>query len=294
VRVSVPATSANLGPGFDALGLALTLRDEVRVRLEPTTAPPVRVHVDGEGAATVGRDADNLVVKALHTTYRGLGLEPPHVSLWCTNRIPHARGLGSSAAASVAGVLAAQALVGRAEPGDGALHVAADLEGHPDNAAACLLGAMTIAWTDDAGAHAVRLDPVPGLRATVLVPDAGLATATSRGLLPPTVPHPDAAHSAGRAALLVAALTRRPDLLVAATEDRLHQGYRAEAMPATARLVAELRAAGVAAVVSGAGPSVLALTTESMSPPAVPAPRGWRVLDLRVDERGAEVVGTPA
>lgn len=293
VTVTVPATSANLGPGFDALGLALSLRDEVRVRLEPSSAPPVTVHVEGEGAGTVPRDATHLVVRALHTTYESLGLALPHVSLWCTNRVPHGRGLGSSAAATLAGVLAAHALAGRPEPGDGALRLATDLEGHPDNAAACLLGGLTIAWTDESGAHAVRLEPVEGLRATVLVPEVEMSTATARGLLPPTVPHHDASHTAGRAALLVAALTRRPDLLLPATEDRLHQGYRAEAMPATAALVAQLRAEGAAAVVSGAGPSVLALSAGGAALPTVPAARGWTVLDLQVSDRGAQVHPEP-
>jgi homoserine kinase len=289
VTVTVPATSANLGPGFDALGLALSLRDEVRVRVEPPAAPAVTVHVEGEGAGTVPRDATHLVVRALHTTYRSLGLDAPNVSLRCTNRVPHGRGLGSSAAATVAGVLAAYALAAAPEPGDAALALASEIEGHPDNAAACLLGGLTVAWADDAGPHAVRLDPVAGLRATLLVPAAELSTATARGLLPPTVPHADAAHTAGRAALLVAALTRRPDLLLPATEDRLHQGYRAGAMPATAALVAGLRAEGTAAVVSGAGPSVLALLPEGAGLPPVPAASGWTVLDLEVSASGAEV-----
>jgi homoserine kinase len=289
VTVTVPATSANLGPGFDALGLALSLRDEVRVRVEPPGAPAVQVHVEGVGAETVPRNATHLVVRALHAAYRSLGLEVPHVSLRCTNRIPHGRGLGSSAAAAVAGVLAAYALADRPDPGDAVLAVATRIEGHPDNAAACLLGGLTVAWTDDGGAHGVRLDPVAGLRATVLVPVAELSTKTARGLLPPTVPHPDAAHSAGRAALLVAALTQRPDLLLPATEDRLHQVYRAEAMPDTNALVAALRAEGVAAVVSGAGPSVLALLPDGATLPTVPAAAGWAVLDLQVSAAGAEV-----
>jgi homoserine kinase len=293
VTVTVPATSANLGPGFDALGLALSLRDEVRVRVEPPGAPAVTVHVDGEGADSVPRDATHLVARALRAAYDRLGVDPPPVSLRCTNRIPHGRGLGSSAAATVAGVLAAYALTGAAEPDGDALAVASEIEGHPDNAAACLLGGLTVAWTEGSGVHAARLDPVPGLRATVFVPATELSTATARGLLPPTVPHADAAHSAGRAALLVAALTQRPELLLPATEDRLHQVYRAGAMPGTAALVAELRAQGVAAVVSGAGPSVLALAAEDRAVPPVPAARGWAALDLEVSARGADVVATP-
>jgi homoserine kinase len=209
--------------------------------------------------------------------------------MWCTNRVPHGRGLGSSAAAAVAGVLAARTLSGADLDDDAVLAVATDIEGHPDNAAACLLGGLTIAWTDGPGAHAVRVEPVTGLRARVLVPAAELSTQTARGLLPATVPHADAAHSAGRAALLVEALTRRPDLLLPATEDRLHQGYRAAAMPETAALVAALRARGVAAVVSGAGPSVLALAAPGADVPTADLAGGWTVLDLVVSPEGARV-----
>ncbi|HEU4910267.1 MAG TPA: homoserine kinase [Actinomycetes bacterium] len=287
VTVTVPATSANLGPGFDALGLALSLRDEVRVRLEQPSAPEVTVHVDGEGAGAVPRDGSHLVVRAFHAVYDRLGLSRPHLSMWCTNRVPHGRGLGSSAAAAVAGVLAAQVLSRTGRDDEAALAVAGGIEGHPDNAAACLLGGLTVAWTEEEGPRAVRAEPVAGLRATVLVPATELSTETARGLLPATVPHADAAHSAGRAALLVEALTRRPDLLLPATEDRLHQRYRADAMPATSSLVDELRGRGLAATVSGAGPSVLVLGP-SGSPP-VEAPPGWTALDLAVDTRGAEV-----
>lgn len=290
VVVTVPATSANLGPGFDALGLALSLRDEVRVRVEEASAPEVTVHVEGAGSETVPRDASHLVVRSLLTTYDSLGLAQPHLTMWCTNRIPHGRGLGSSAAAAVAGILAARALSGADLDDDAVLGLAGAIEGHPDNAAACLLGGLTIAWTDGSVAHAVRLDPAPQVRAVLLVPDAELATEKARGMLPEVVPHADAAHSAGRAALLVAAMTSRPDLLVAATEDRLHQAYRAGAMPASAELVALLRGAGVAAVVSGAGPSVLALTTAGgPGLGSVAVPTGWLALDLEVALRGAEV-----
>lgn len=286
VTVTVPATSANLGPGFDALGLALTLYDEVHVEVADQPAGTVRVEVAGEGADTVPRDESHLVVRAMTLTCQHLGLERPPLVMRCTNRIPHGRGLGSSAAAAVAGVLAARELVAPDLSDDVVLALASRLEGHPDNAAACLLGGLTIAWTGQAGVRAVRTDPVAGLRAAVLVPTEALSTHTARGLLPEAVPHADAAHSAGRAALLVHALTRRPDLLLHATEDRLHQGYRASAMPGTARLVTDLRAQGVAAVVSGAGPSVLALLAEPLTD-LPPAADGWARLDLAVDAQGA-------
>jgi homoserine kinase len=294
VRVAVPATSANLGPGFDALGLALELRDEVRVRVAADDEPTVTVDIVGEGAATLPRDASHLVVRAALAAFADLGVPAPPLVLHCTNRIPHGRGLGSSAAAVVAGVLAARALAGAVDDEGrvAALAVSTALEGHPDNAAAALLGGLTIAW-DDGGPRAVRVDPSPRLRATVLVPDVELATTTARGLLPATVPHADAAHAAGRSALLVEALTRRPDLLLPATEDRLHQAQRAPAMPETADLVARLRTDGLAAVVSGAGPSVLVLTdADAVGEGDVERPLrgglvGWRVLPLGVAGGGA-------
>ena len=310
VKVAVPATSANLGPGFDALGLALELRDEVRVAVAADGEPAVTVEVLGEGEASLPRDASHLVVRAALAAFDDLGVPAPRLRLHCTNRVPHGRGLGSSAAAVVAGVLAARALAGAVDDADGrtaALAVATALEGHPDNAAAALLGGLTIAWDDGGAPRAVTVDPSPRLRATVLVPQVELATTTARGLLPATVPHADAAHAAGRSALLVEALTRRPDLLLPATEDRLHQAQRAPAMPATADLVARLRADGLAAVVSGAGPSVLVLgadddeggadsddsdggDTRRLEGVLGSDLSGWRVLRLRLARSGATLV----
>lgn len=291
VTVRVPATSANLGPGFDSLGLALDLWDDVVVT---AGGEGVEVTVTGEGAGAVPADARHLVVRAVHRALDALGEPHPGLRLSCTNRIPHGRGLGSSAAAVVAGLLAGRALVadGRQRlPDDQLLALASEMEGHPDNAAACLLGGLTLAWSDGTGVHAVRLEPRPDLRATVLVPGTQLATETARGLLPVSVPHADAAHAAGRAALLVAALTGAADgaLLLPATEDRLHQDYRAAAMPATAELVRTLRAAGLPAVVSGAGPTVLVLDTGLGA--ELEAPAGWRLLPLDVARDGAGAVG---
>ena len=292
--VRVAATSANLGPGFDCLGLALDLHDDVVVTAgDPADGDSVDVTVIGEGAGVLPGDSRHLVARAVRVAQDALGHPRTPLSLACTNRIPHGRGLGSSAAAVVAGLLAGRALV----PGgpdrltdDALLALASELEGHPDNAAACLLGGLTLAWVDGPDVHAVRLEPRPDLRATALVPSTELATATARGLLPASVPHADAAHAAGRAALLVVALTgvQQDGLLLPATEDRLHQSYREPAMPATLALVAELRAAGHAAVVSGAGPTVLVLAVGDA--PAVTAPAGWRVLHLDVDRAAASVV----
>lgn len=289
VSVRTPATSANLGPGFDALGLALTLYDELTARV---TGGGCAVTVRGEGAGELPGDEEHLVVRAMLATFDELGERPPGLAVECVNRIPQARGLGSSSAAIVGGVQLARGLVsdGAARLDEaGALRVAARLEGHPDNVAPCLLGGFTIAWTEGAGARAVRLSPAERVRPTVFVPTERGYTATARAALPPAVPHADAAFNAGRAALLTHALTADPTLLFAATEDRLHQGYRAEAMPGTASLLAALRSVGVAAVVSGAGPTVLALTE-------VPADfhpgTEWHVETLGVDAAGALVKGS--
>lgn len=260
VTVRAPATSANLGPGFDALGLALSLHDEVSAEV---TGDGTRVVVTGEGVGELPTDERHLVARTMYATFDELGVCPPGLALTCHNRIPQARGLGSSSAAIVAGVLLARALVvGGPErmDEDAVLRLAARVEGHPDNVAPCLRGGFTIAWAGAEGARAVRLAPAAGVRPTAFVPAGHGLTAAARAALPPTVPHVDAAHAAGRAALLVHALTAAPRWLLEATEDRLHQNYRAPGMPATASLVTRLRAAGVAAVVSGAGPAVLALS----------------------------------
>lgn len=288
VSVRAPASSANLGPGFDALGLALALYDDVTAELRPG---PTTVTVRGQGAGELPTDRDHLVVRAILATCRELGIEPPDAALTCENRIPQARGLGSSAAAIVAGVLLARALAGpagRALDDDAVLRLAARIEGHPDNVAACLRGGLTIAWQAADGARAVRVAPAGAVHPTVFVPAGQGLTAAARAALPATVPHADAAHAAGRAALLVHALASDPSRLLDATEDRLHQEYRAPAAPATAALVARLRAAGVPAVVSGAGPSVLALSP--VSPDFSPGP-GWLRHVFDVDLRGAVVRG---
>jgi homoserine kinase len=288
-RVRTPATSANLGPGFDTLGLALTLYDDLTARI---TDDGYTVSVTGHGAGGLPTDAEHLVVKAMLATFDALGGRPAGFAVECVNRIPQARGLGSSSAAIVGGVQLARALVKDGMTildDDAALAVAARLEGHPDNVAPCLFGGFTIAWTEAAGARAVRLSAADGVRPTVFVPQERGLTSTARAALPPSVPHADAAFNIGRAALLVHALTGDTGSLFAATEDRLHQGYRAEAMPGTSSLVAALRSVGVAAVVSGAGPSVLALT-------AVPADfrpgKAWHAETLGVDSAGALVKGS--
>jgi homoserine kinase len=302
VRVRVPATSANLGPGFDALGLALSLHDEVEARVAPSG---LHIDVSGEGAPDV-TDAEeaHLVVRAMRAAFDELGTgQPPGLALRCVNRIPHGRGLGSSAAAIVAGVLAARALAGADGGPDDALPLANALEGHPDNVAPCLYGALTIAWLSGGAARAVRLEPATGITPVAVIAPAPVATDVARGLLPARVPHADAARNAGRAALLVAALTARPDTLLDATEDLLHQNYRAPAMPATSDLVGRLRAAGVPAVVSGAGPSVLAFlasddgagTLDRLDSTVKETGIEWFISPLDVERLGASVTpGVPS
>ncbi|MCK2221725.1 homoserine kinase [Actinomadura sp. ATCC 31491] len=292
VHVRVPATSANLGPGFDALGLALSLYDEVEATL--TGTPGVEVSVAGEGAGEVDLGEGHLVVRAMREAFGRMGVpQPAGIRLRCHNRIPHARGLGSSSAAVCAGLLAARALSGAEWPDDEVFALAAELEGHPDNVAPCLAGGLTVAWSDHSGVpRMVRLAPDQRVRPVVLIPSARLATETARGLLPKDVPHKDASFNAGRAALLIAALTQRPEswLLLAATEDRLHQHYRAPAMPESAGLVERLRGVGVPAVVSGAGPTVLAFSTSDTQDLIAPeVGNDWHIQLMDVDPVGANV-----
>jgi homoserine kinase len=291
VRVRVPATSANLGPAFDSAGLALGLYDDVVVRVADRG---LVVDVAGEGSETLPRDKRHLVVKALRAAFDVLGGQPRGLEVVCANRIPQARGLGSSSAAIVAAVVAARALVLGGEEAldpDESLRLATELEGHPDNVAACLRGGLTFAWTDAAGAQVRRFDVHPSVCPVAFVPTTRASTKKVRGMLPETVPHADAVANSARSALLALAMTRDPSFLLEATEDRLHQQYRAPAMPRSASLVQGLRAAGVPAVISGAGPTVLALASPSTAESvAAKVPRGWQALPLPVDATGAVVV----
>jgi homoserine kinase len=297
VVVRVPATSANLGPGFDSLGLALDLYDEVEATL--FTTPGVHIDVEGEGAGELDGGEGHLIISTMRAAFDRMGAaQPTGIRLRCINRIPHARGLGSSSAAICAGILAARALAGPAYGtglgDDEVFALATELEGHPDNVAPCLAGGLTIAWSEQSGpAHMVKLTPHDDVRPVVLIPGFRLSTEEARGLLPKDVPHSDAAANAGRAALLIAALTQRPEsgLLLAATEDRLHQHYRAPAMPRTADLLRRLRAAGVPAVVSGAGPTILAFSTQDTQDLIAPeVGTDWHIQPMNVDPVGAGVL----
>ncbi|MDL9937041.1 homoserine kinase [Gordonia sp. ABSL1-1] len=266
VRVRVPASSANLGPGFDCLGIALGIYDEVVVE---TAESDVVVDVQGEGAADVPRDGTHLVARCLARGLAHAGYYAAGLKLRCVNVIPHSRGLGSSAAAAVSGFAAASGLLAAAGVGTGLsqdelVQLSSEVEGHPDNAAASVLGSAVVTWTDHESGQdffrARRLSVHPDITATVFIPDTESSTAYTRGLLPADVPRTDAIFNVSRSALAVVALTSDPSSLLAATEDRLHQSYRAPAMPQTAELVSALRARGFAATVSGAGPTVLVLS----------------------------------
>jgi homoserine kinase len=286
VRVDVPATSANLGPGFDALGLALELRDELTATV---TDSGLSVEVSGEGADSLPVDDSHLVVRAMRTTFQALGVPVPGLHLVCRNAVPQARGLGSSSAAIVGGVHLARALVagGSEQLSDlDAFRLAARLEGHPDNVAAACLGGLTVSGHSDDGFFATRAEVSASLRVVVFVPPTPLSTSVARGLLPDVVPHADAATNAGRAALLMAALAGQSSLLLTATDDLLHQPYRRPAMPDSFLLVDALREAGHAAVISGAGPTVLVLTTADTVDLLPLAPAGWAALPLDIATQG--------
>jgi homoserine kinase len=288
VRVSVPATSANLGPGFDSLGLGLSLRDDLEAEV---TGSGLVVEVDGAGADSVPRDESHLVVRSMRAALAAMQVDPPGMRLSCTNRIPHARGLGSSSAAIVAGLALARALVRGGEDAldDAALfQLAAEIEGHPDNVAPALFGGFVISGSDGEGYYAVPSPVDQRIGAVVLVPPDPVSTQLARGLLPAQVPHADAAADAGRTALLVAALAGRPDQLLRATRDFLHQEHRRSAMPASLDLVDALRADGVPAVVSGAGPTVLAFAASAGEAEAVLArcPAAWIAHRLEIDTDG--------
>ena len=295
VIVKVPATSANLGPGFDTLGVALSFYDELEV--ETVEAQDIQIKVIGEGEGEVPEDESNLIVRAIIHTFNHLRIPIPGLRIIAHNYIPHGRGMGSSGAAVVAGIMAAKGLLeGIAELGsDTLLQLATDLEGHPDNVAPSLYGGLNIAWKDEAGPKHKKLFVHRGVSPLVLVPKNKMSTELARSLQPSSVSHDDAVFNLSRSALLVAALTQSPELLLAATEDRLHQAYRASAMPETVQLIEALREKGHAAVVSGAGPSVLVLASdpaqrlEAARFSAQNFPQ-WRPLLLAVDFKGATVM----
>ncbi|MCT7656822.1 homoserine kinase [Mycobacterium deserti] len=267
----VAASSANLGPGFDCMGLALSLYDEIVVE---TTESGLKVDVEGEGAGQVPLDSSHLVVRAIEHGLQAVNARVSGLNVRCRNDIPHSRGLGSSAAAVVGGLAVVNGLVNQ----DGSsplaetelIQLASEFEGHPDNASAAVLGGAVVSWTEHDGAlprySAAPLRLHPDIRLFSAVPEDRSSTAETRVLLPEQVSHIDARFNLSRSALLVLALTERPDLLMEATEDVLHQPQRAAAMPASAEYLRLLRRCGVAAALSGAGPAVIALSAQAELP----------------------------
>jgi homoserine kinase len=287
LRARVPATVANLGPGFDALALAVDLSNEVVVDTEASPA----VEVQGEGAGELPEDASNLVFRTMAYLARETGGSLPPIRLRCLNDIPLERGLGSSAAAVVAGLLLADRLLGASLEADRLLEVAVDVEGHPDNVAACLRGGVVVAYLSRDGWRAERLEPHPDLHPVLLVPEGErLPTAEARRVLPREVPLTDAAFNAGRTALAVVALTARPGLLPEALDDRIHQARRLPLVPASRALFEDLREIGVPVCVAGSGPSLLAFDSGSTGLPELGP--GWRVLRTRLSGEGAVVEET--
>lgn len=298
IQVHVPATSANLGPGFDCLALALALHD--RYVAQVTDEPALDIDIVGEGGDTLRRDEKNLLVKAMYQGFEFMGGKPRGLAVRALNVIPHGRGLGSSAGAIVGGLVLARALVLSGKDrmtDDELLNLASKMEGHPDNVAATLFGGATIAWQEEHQgrlvARAVGIIVDPRIKALAFIPNTSVATSKARKLLPESIPHPEAVANSTRTALLVYALSHRPDLLFAATQDFLHQKYRQAAMPKSFALVSRLRSAGVAAFISGAGPTVLILHTGGASEVAElerAAGEDFAVQELEISPSGATVV----
>lgn len=289
VRVTVPATSANLGPGFDAFGLALSLRDSLAAEV---TGGGLRIEVAGAGADDVPRDESHLVVRSMRAAFAAMGAQPSGLVVRCDNVIPHGRGLGSSSAAIVAGVSLARALVAGGQlllDDEGLFRLAADIEGHPDNVGPAFYGGFVISGREDDEWYAVPAGVDPRVSTVVFVPPTPVQTTVARGLLPEVVPHAAAAANSGRAALLVAALAGRPEHLLVATRDYLHQQQREPAMPDSLALVDTLRADGIAAVISGAGPSVLAFSDGTDHGLLARTPRGWAGHALAIEPAGVLV-----
>lgn len=300
-NIKVPATSANLGPGFDCAGVAVGLYDELEIR---TTEAGFSAEVEGEGHNYLPTDARHMIITQIRTRLERLGWHLPGLQLKAINRIPHSRGLGSSAAAHIAAAMAAKALLPPdcALTNDDLLQWASEDEGHPDNVAPAIYGGLTFSWNEpeDSGDvyRSVKLTPHPDITPVVAIPAKPLSTAAARTLLPPTVPHAEAVSNASRAALLAPAMTTNPELLLAATQDWLHQQYRQPSMPETLQHISALRAEGHAAVVSGAGPTLCVFAASPAESDAVvtklqqraaKSEQRWDVRILPVATEGATI-----
>ncbi|MGP5659661.1 homoserine kinase [Corynebacterium falsenii] len=286
--VKVPASSANLGPGFDTLGLALSLYDHVEVEVVESG---LEVVVSGEGEGEVPLDERHLVVKALRAALKAADVTAPGLRVVCTNAIPQSRGMGSSASAAAAGVAAANGLADFALDNDTMVQLASTFEGHPDNAAASILGAGIVSWTntpiDGRTApqyFARRIEVHPDIKATAFIPDFHASTEAVRRVLPSDISHLDARFNVSRTAVMTVALRDDPSLLWEGTRDRMHQTYRAEVLPVTAEWVNRLRNLGYPAYLSGAGPTIMVLSTNPVERSLMEEAqgRGMKVLELDV------------
>ena len=298
VQVQVPASSANLGPGFDCLGLALNMHD--RYMAQVMDEPGVDIDVTGEGTDNIPTTDKNLVIKAMHKGFDFLGGRPRGIALRQLNVIPHGRGLGSSAAAIVGGLALARALVlggNERMSNEDMLNIANEMEGHPDNVSAAIFGGANLAWQESQRGHVVaqslNFDVDPRIGALAFVPSTEFSTSKARRMLPESIPHGDAVKNSSNVAVLVQALQNRPDLLLGATEDYLHQSYRKDAMPSSFAIMTKLRKAGVAAFISGAGPAVLVLHTGGESE-AVELERAagdkFQMIALGISRTGVSVI----
>ena len=298
VQVQVPATSANLGPGFDCFGLALGMHDRYVAQILDEVA--IDIDISGEGAGELPRSDKNLLVKAMYKGFEYLGGKPRGIAVRALNVIPHGRGLGSSASAIVGGLTLARSLVlggNEQMSNDALLNLATEMEGHPDNVAAAIYGGATIAWQEmqhgKKVALSINMEVHARIGAVAFIPTSAVSTSKARKHLPEVIPHGDAVANSAHSALMVHALTQRPDLLFTATEDFLHQQYRQDLMPASFTLMSKLRSAGVPAFISGAGPTLLVLHTGGASDIAEmerAAGEKFVVTPLSISRAGASVI----
>ena len=298
IQVQVPASTANLGPGFDCLGLALNMHDRYMAQVMDEVG--VDIDVTGEGADNVPTTEKNLIIKAMYKGFDFLGGRPRGIALRQLNVIPHGRGLGSSAAAIVGGLALARGLVlggNERMSNDEMLTIANEMEGHPDNVSAAIFGSANLAWQESQRGHVIaqslNFEVDPRIGALAFVPATEFSTSKARKMLPETIPHSDAVKNSSNVAVLVQALQHRPDLLLGATEDYLHQSYRQDAMPQSYALMTKLRKAGVAAFISGAGPTVMVLHTGGDTEAAElarAAGEKFQMISLGVSRAGVSVV----
>lgn len=286
--VTVPATTANLGPGFDSIGMALEMRDRIIVR---ATTGGARITVRGEGQQTSGLGEDHLVIRAIRVALEYVGAPQIGIDLTCHNAIPHSRGPGSSASAVAAGIAAVRAMISEPESLDdeAIFRLVTDFEGHPDNAAPAVYGGAQLTWVDADGPHAIPLPVHESIRPHVMIPPNESLTETTRAVLPRTVSMADAVFNLQRSALLVEAL-RTGAHLMPATDDRLHQPYRRDPMPHTAELIDSLRRRGLPAALSGAGPTVISFLPIGEQLAGALTDHGWTVRALPVAAEGVRAL----